>query len=266
MRKSLVIVATAVVALIAAASAFAAINTYTAKVKVSPTKAGTKAKPVAIGYTEDITASGTDGNRTALLEDIKTTVSGAKLTLKGVPTCSLSSIAAAKNDTGCPKGALLATGYIHAVVGSATDFKANAAPCNPGLDVWNSGGGKLTFFFVDTAAHNCDALGLKTGSTGPYPATYKQQGGKVVVDTPIPSFVNRPARSGGLPRGRAPGLEERQDQGQRQERRRAAVHGLHRRQAPLRGLAQGDPADDEYHGDQGRLRHVCLHQVVRRSN
>jgi hypothetical protein len=192
LRKSLVIVATAVVALIAAASAFAAINTYTAKVKVSPTKAGTKAKPVAIGYTEDITASGTNGNRTALLEDIKTTMSGAKLTLKGVPTCSLDSIAAAKNDTGCPKGALLAQGYIHAVVGSATDFKANAAPCNPGLDVWNSGGGKLTFFFVDTAAHNCDALGLKTGSTGPYPATYKQQGNKVVQDTPIPSFVNRP--------------------------------------------------------------------------
>jgi hypothetical protein len=192
LRKSLVIVTTAVVVLVAAASAFAAINSYTAKVAVSPTKAGTKSKPVAIGYTEDLTATGTAGNRTALLQDIKTTLSGAKVTLKGVPTCSLKSIAAAKNDTGCPKGALLATGYIHAVVGSATDFTAAAAPCNPGLDVWNSGGGKLTFFFVDTAAHNCDALGLKTGSTGPYPATYKQSGSKVVVDTPIPSFVNRP--------------------------------------------------------------------------
>jgi hypothetical protein len=192
LRKSLVIVVTAVVALVAAASAFAAINTYTAKITVSPAKPGTKAKPVSIGYTENLTATGTSGNRTALLEDIKTTVTGAKLTLKGVPTCSLSKIAAAKADTGCPKGALLAQGYIHAVVGSATDFKAAAAPCNPALDVWNSGGGKLTFFFVDTAAHNCDALGLKTGSTGPYPGTYKQQGSKVVADTPIPSFVNRP--------------------------------------------------------------------------
>jgi hypothetical protein len=192
LRRTLLIATTAAVLLIGAASAYAAINSYTAKVTVSPAKPGTKAKPVAIGYTEDLTAAGTNGNRTALLEDIKTTLSGTKLTLKGVPTCSLSSIATAKNDTGCPKGALLAHGYIHAIVGSATDFKAPAEPCNPGLDVWNSGGGKLTYFFVDTAAHNCDALGLKTGSTGPYPATYKQQGSKVVVDSPIPSFVNRP--------------------------------------------------------------------------
>jgi hypothetical protein len=192
LRRTLLIATTAAVLLIGAASAYAAINTYTAKVTVSPAKPGTKAKPVPIGYTEDLAATGTNGNRTALLEDIKTTLSGTKLTLKGVPTCSLSSIAAAKNDTACPKGALLATGYIHAVVGSATDFTAAASPCNPGLDVWNSGGGKLTYFFVDTAAHNCDALGLKTGSTPPYPATYKQQGSQVAVDTPIPAFVNRP--------------------------------------------------------------------------
>jgi hypothetical protein len=186
------IATTAAVLLIGAASAYAAINTYSTKFSFSPNKAGTVAKPVPTGYTYDITASGTGGNRTALLQRITTKAYGLKANLKALPTCSLASIAAAKNDTGCPKAALLATGYIHAVVGSATDFTATAAPCNPGVDVWNSGGGKLTFFFVDGAVHNCDALGLKTGSTGPFPATEKQQGKNLVVDTPIPDFVNRP--------------------------------------------------------------------------
>jgi hypothetical protein len=192
LRRTLLIATTAAVLLIGAASAYAAINTYTAQFSFTSSKAGTPAKPVPTGYTYKITATGTNGNRTALLENITTKVYGLKANLKALPTCSLNSIATAKNDTGCPKAALVATGYIHAVVGSATDFTAAAAPCNPGIDVWNSGGGKLTFFFVDGAVHNCDALGLKTGSTGPFPSTAKQQGKNLVVTTPIPSFVNRP--------------------------------------------------------------------------
>ena len=88
-----------------------------------------------IGYTETPTATGTNGNRTALLTHITTKAYGLKANLKALPTCSLASIAAAKNDTGCPKAALVATGYIHAVVGSPTDFKASAAAprATPGL-------------------------------------------------------------------------------------------------------------------------------------
>jgi hypothetical protein len=192
LRRTLLIATTAAVLLIGAASAYAAINTYTAQFSFTSSKPGTVAKPVPTGYTYNITASGTNGNRTALLENITTKVYGLKANLKALPTCSLSSIAAAKNDTGCPKAALVATGYIHAVVGSATDFTAAASPCNPGIDVWNSGGGKLTFFFVDGAVHNCDALGLHTGSTGPFPSNETQQGKNLVVNTQIPSFVNRP--------------------------------------------------------------------------
>jgi hypothetical protein len=192
LRRTLLIATTAAVLLLGSAAAYAAINTYTAKFSFTSSKPGTVKAPVPTGYTYSITAQGTNGNRSALLTHITTKAYGLTANLKALPTCSSASIAAAKNDTGCPKAALLATGYIHAVVGSRTDFTAAAAPCNPGIDVWNSGGGKLTFFFVDGAVHNCDALGLKTGSTGPFPATEKQQGKNLVVDLPIPDFVTSP--------------------------------------------------------------------------
>ncbi|MGI8713581.1 MAG: hypothetical protein ACR2NR_10440 [Solirubrobacteraceae bacterium] len=193
MRRILVLVTTGVVLLVAAASAYAALNTYTAKLAFTSKKAGTAKKPVATGYTEDLKASSTaSGNRTAVLLDIKTSIYGMKANTKGLPVCTATQIAAAKNDTMCPKGAKLATGYITATVGSVKDFTAAGAPCDPGLDVWNSGGGKLTFFFVEQAAHNCNALGLKTGSTGPYPGTEKQVGKNLVVDVPIPAFVSFP--------------------------------------------------------------------------
>jgi len=193
--RRIALIAVAVGLLVAAGAAYAAtsqINTYSAKLSFTSKKAGTAKKPAPIGYTENLTAKGTNGNRTAILEDITTKVYGLAVDQKDFPTCSLNQIAAAKNDTGCPKGALVASGWITAEVGSPTNFKASAAPCDPALDVWNSGAGKLTFFFVDTPAHNCNALGLKTGSTGPYPATVKKAGKFLVVNVPIPSFIGRP--------------------------------------------------------------------------
>jgi hypothetical protein len=192
--RRIVLIATAVGLLGAAGAAFAAtqINTYTAAIKFTSKAAGTAKKPVPIGYTVDLGANGTNGNRTAILQDIKTKIYGVVADQKDFPTCSLNTIANAKSDTSCPKGALVASGYIHAVVGNPKDFTTPATPCNPALDVWNSGAGKMTFFFVDTPAHNCNALGLKTGSTGPYPASVKTQGKFLVLDVPIPAFIGRP--------------------------------------------------------------------------
>jgi hypothetical protein len=192
--RRIALIAVAVGMLVAASAAYAAtqINTYTAKMSFTSKGAGTASKPKPIGYTENLTAKGTGGNRTAILEDITTKIYGLTADQKDFPTCSLSAISAAGNDTVCPKGALVASGWITAQVGSPTNFQSPAAPCDPALDVWNSGAGKMTFFFVDTPAHNCNALGLKTGSTGPYPATVKKSGKFLVVDVPIPSFINRP--------------------------------------------------------------------------
>ncbi len=191
--RRLVLIATAVGVLVAAAAAYAAapINTYTASAAFTSKAAGTAKKPAPIGYTLNLTASGTNGNRTAILQNIKIRIYGLTANQKAFPTCSLSKIANAKTDSFCPKRALVAKGWIDAEVGSPTNFKIPAAPCDPGLDVWNSGAGKLTFFFVDTPAHNCNALGLKTGSTGPYPATVS--GGRfLTLNQPIPAFVGRP--------------------------------------------------------------------------
>jgi hypothetical protein len=181
--------------LIAAGAAFAAsqINTYAATLKFGTKSAGTAAKPVPVGYTQDITATGTNGNRTAVLQDIKTKIYGLKADGKDFPTCTLNQIAAAKNDTACPKGAMVASGYITAAVGAKNNFGVAGSPCDPLLHVWNSGQGKLTFFFVDTPTHQCLGGALKTGSTGPYPATYQNQGKYLVVDVPVPTYIGFPA-------------------------------------------------------------------------
>ena len=191
--RRIVVVATALAVLMAAASAFAAtggLNSYTATLKFSPNKAST-----ALGYSQKYVANGTGGNRTAPLTDIKTVIYGVKLDGKDLPTCSKSKIASAGSDAGCPKGALVATGNITATLGPATDQSASAPgqlPCNPLLDVWNAGQGKLVYFFVDKGSHTCAGGAIQTGAVAPFPGTVKTVGKNLVMDTPIPNYVSFP--------------------------------------------------------------------------
>jgi len=193
---------TAVAVLGVAATALASgFNTYTAKVSFAPSKAGSAHKPSPIGMRQILTANGTAGNRAAPLVDLRSTVYGMVSDGKDFPTCSLNTIATAKNDTGCPKGAEVATGNVHALLGPASNPSATATgsngksaitACNPGLDVWNAGQGHLVFFFTSTtaigSAHYCG--GVKTGSTPPYTGTIKQSGKNMVLDVPLPPSVS----------------------------------------------------------------------------
>jgi hypothetical protein len=192
--KKIVLIATALICLVAAGAAYAAINTYTATIKVTSKQHGTRARPVPIGYTQDINAQGTDGFRTALLSNIKTTIYGAQANGKDFPVCTEKQISAAHSDARCPKKAEVATGYITATVAPAAPFTAAGSQpnCNPLLDVWNGGQGKLTFFFVDQGTHQCVNGALRTGDVPPYVGTYREVGNNLVVNVPVPSYVSKP--------------------------------------------------------------------------
>ena len=195
--RRIIIIGVALTALAAAATAYAAINTYTGSYTFSPKGPGSSSHPSPLGYTENLTARGTNGNRTATLLDIKIKIYGLVADGKDFPTCSLQKIASAHGlgDSVCPRKAEVATGAITAVIGSATNFKAPAAPCDPYLDVWNGGQGKLVYFFRDGAAgtpHACVGGLITTGAVGPYPGTYKVVGKYFVMDTPEPRSVDYP--------------------------------------------------------------------------
>ena len=190
--KRIAVLITALAVLGIAATSHAAINTYSAGITMKPAQAGTASKPVPTGYTENLQVHGTNGNRAGVQLDIKTRIYGLTENGKDFPTCTLNQIANAHTDAICPKGSKVATGSITAVLGAANNFQDPGAACNPQLDVFNSGQGKLTFFFVETPAHQCLGGALTTGATGPYPATYKQHGKYLELDVPIPSYINYP--------------------------------------------------------------------------
>jgi hypothetical protein len=189
--RRFLIIGTAIAVLAGAAVAYAAaLNKYTASVSVSPTAAGSKAKPVSVGFTEKLGASNlTAGKVAAVLVNIKTTIYGLTTNASKFPTCSSAKILTPpKYDGNCPKGAEIATGSVHALLGTPTLAQSTATPCNPGLDVWNGGGGKAWYFFTAKSATQCS--GLTTGQTAPYPGTVKQSGKNLVLNVPLPPDVS----------------------------------------------------------------------------
>jgi hypothetical protein len=188
--RRFIIIGTAVAALSVAAVAYAAtLNNYTAKVSFTSSKAGSPAKPVPMGFTETLGASNaTAGKVAAPLVDIKTTVYGLVSNLKPFKTCSMTTILAApKFNAACPKGSEVATGSVQAELGGPTLDQTKASACDPGLTVYNAGGGKEWYFFTAVGTQ-CGTL--HTGSTPPYPGTVKQSGKNLVLDVPLPPFVS----------------------------------------------------------------------------
>ncbi|MGZ4249372.1 MAG: hypothetical protein ACXVUE_13835 [Solirubrobacteraceae bacterium] len=187
--RRIIFLATGLVVLIAASVALAAtLNTYSAKLTFSPSKAGSKSHPVNTKFVETLTAKNANPSlRAGALTDIKTTIYGLVSNAKKFPTCDGNKISAMKTDTFCPKKALVATGPVNAVLGDNT-LTGTGTPCNPFLHVWNGGGGKLWFFFTTGGKYRCATL--HTGDTNAYPGTVKQQGKNQVTDVPLPPFVS----------------------------------------------------------------------------
>jgi len=189
--RRFLIIGTALAVLAGAAVAYAAtLNKYSAKLSLTSTKPGSKAKPVAVGLTENLGAANATSSKVAApLVELDTTIYGLVSNANKFPVCSLATILKPpKYDGNCPKAAEVATGSVSALLGDPTLNPANRISCKPGLDIWNAGGGKLWFFFTAASATQC--AGLTTGATAPYPGTVKQSGKNLVIDVPLPPDVS----------------------------------------------------------------------------
>lgn len=194
MRRTVIIAAVSI-AVVAATAAYAATKPYGGSLTFSGARHATPSHPAPIAFKLHVRATQTGSTRPPVQLDIKIRIYGMKLDGKDFPSCQLKQIATTHNDTVCPKGSKVATGYIQSLLGSSTDFTSPGAACDPRLDVLNSGQGKLTYFFLTDATHMC-AGGLKTGSTPPYPGTYKMQGKWFVSNVTVPRYIDYPL--GGL--------------------------------------------------------------------
>ena len=189
--KRIVIVGTALAVLVGATAAYAAYNNYAGTTTKVSKGVGSKKKPVRLSMVQTLKAGAPTGERAAPLTSIKTTLYGVKLDAGKLPVCTDAKILQNKaSPTGaCPKGSLIATGRVNALLGPGTDNSGSmGTPCNPHLNVFNGGPNRQVFYFWTKSASDCGTL--TTGSTAPYDGHISYKNGSVVVNIPLPSDIS----------------------------------------------------------------------------
>jgi hypothetical protein len=134
-------------------------NTYTVNGKVTPTKTGSKKKPVPVGLDFGYTVAEKSGNRPALINKYTIHFAGLQVNSKVAKTCTAAKIDAAQTDSVCPKGSLIGTGDVENQSGATSDETANTITCHLNLSVYNAGNRKAALFLEggpsSDPAENC---------------------------------------------------------------------------------------------------------------
>ena len=190
--KRILVVGTALAVLAGASVASAApYNNYAGTGLSISNGAGSAKKPVALGMVEKLAVSAPAGSRAAPLTNIKMTIRGVKLDTGKLPVCSDAKILQDKaSPTGaCPKGSLIGTGTVKALLGPGTNPTSSmGTPCNPHLNVFNGGPNTQVFYFWTKTASDCS--GLTTGSTAPYDGHISYKNGNAVINIPLPGDIS----------------------------------------------------------------------------
>jgi hypothetical protein len=183
---------TALALLLAAGTALAAVDTYSGGYSFRG-HPGSRAHPAPLSFVQHFRLKAAQpGALTGIVSEVKTEISGVKVDLAGFPSCSAAHVNSwrkASYASVCNKRALVASGWVTAQLGTATNFTPQGLNCDPVLNVWNAGHGKLTFFFETTRTHQCLGGQITTGQTPAFTGTYRRKGNSVLVTIPVPRAV-----------------------------------------------------------------------------
>jgi hypothetical protein len=151
MRRISILAVSVCALLVAAAVAMAAqVNTYTVGGSMSPSKAGTKKKPVPVAVKFSYTVSEASGQRPGLVKSYAIAFDGLKVNGARFPKCTATAINAAGSDAGCSPKSLVGTGSVENQAGPSNDPANKSIACHLDLKVYNSGQGKGALYLRGT--------------------------------------------------------------------------------------------------------------------
>src|SRR3954470_10614608 len=197
MRKlAMLVAATTLLALAAVAYAQTQQNTYKVQGAVTPTKAGSKDKPVAVKTQFSYQVGEANGLQPSAVKRYKISIYGVRA-LNGdkFPKCTADQINQAGNsDAGCANGSRVGSGTIDNFVYADSDpsGKQGGFPCAKKLNIYNSGKGKGALF-VYGDPNQCGGVGALPA----FPISYVAgDGGGTALQFTVPKTVLHPI--GGL--------------------------------------------------------------------
>lgn len=194
MKKIAIFMATALVlSLSAVAFAQSGGNSYTVEGATSPSKAGTKSKPVGVKLDFDFSVDGPEGQRPGVVNSYAIFFGGIKSNYASFPKCSLAKMEDEQSVEGCPKGSVVGKGFIENATGIKTNPADRSIHCNAQLWVVNAGGGKGAIFVKGDPASTNPKTKCAIELAAPIPTTFKNSSKGTTLTFTVPQVLKHPA-------------------------------------------------------------------------
>jgi len=208
MKKSIALAATAVSLLVVGIALAAQVNVYGVTGGTSPSKGGTKAKPVPTSVLFNYTVDEQSGNRPAAVKTydikfanvrvnqsvVKTSCTADQINSTGDPASVSANGAGDADDTAqaCGKAQVVGTGYADNNVGQDVNEKDQSLHCYLYVKIYNGKPGHATLFLYGhknpdgSISKNGDKFCVIEVATG-IDMTYKKSGNTAILSFTVPS-------------------------------------------------------------------------------
>jgi hypothetical protein len=191
MRK-MVVAVTAMFVLGLAALAYAQqVNTYEVEASTSPTKAGTKKKPVPVGLKFGYTVSEASGNRPSPVKKYSIRFAGMRVNTSVPGKCTLGKLEDGGAEA-CPKDSIVGEGYIRNETGATANPADKSIKCNAKLWVVNLGSSKASIYVAGSPEATDEREKCQIQLAAPIPAKFTTRGSMSSLDFTVPSSLLHP--------------------------------------------------------------------------
>lgn len=190
MRKLSILAVTGLVLAIAAVAYAQTVNTYTVNGSTSPTRAGSKAKPVPVSVKFSYEVGEASGNRPSPVEKYSIKFAGLNVNTAPFPKCSAQTLE--NGESGCPSGSKMGSGYIKNATGAKNDPKDRSIECNARLSVYNAGNNKGVIYVKGSPGASDPREKCAIDLAAPIPAQFVRSSSGTALEFTVPASLLHP--------------------------------------------------------------------------
>jgi hypothetical protein len=193
LRKLRIITIAAIAVLAVSVAAYAAVvNTYSVTASTSPTKAGTKKKPIPVKLTFNYKVGEVNNQRPSPVKAYKIQFNGLQANTKPFKSCTADSINANGGDTACPAAANMGSGNIQAYVGPTNDPTNKSLYCYLALTFYNGGNNHAALYLKGDPGASDPQKQCVTGISQAIDATFVKNSKGTSLNFEVPPTLLHP--------------------------------------------------------------------------
>jgi hypothetical protein len=193
MRKKVLFLATACALAVSAVAYAQVVNTYTVSGSTSPTRAGSKSKPVPVSVRFGYEVGEATGKRPSPVKKYSIRFAGLNVNTNAFPGCSVSTLED-EGPSGCPSGSRMGTGFIKNATGNRADPNDRSIICNARLQVFNSRRNRAVIYVAGSPSASDERERCAIELAAPIPAQFvrSSNGSATALEFTVPPSLLHP--------------------------------------------------------------------------